>query len=161
MLELERKVKEMEEQERVFQFEEFTHETALELGLLLVQEAKRSGVRVTVDITRSGQRLFLHAMEGTTVGNEDWIRRKNNLTGRFGRSSWHTSMRLRLQGEELERDYGLPVKDYAAAGGSFPLHVKGEGILGTITVSGLPDQEDHDLVIGALQKYFDGLRQPE
>jgi uncharacterized protein (UPF0303 family) len=49
----------------------------------------------------------------------------------------------------LER-YGLPVAEYAAAGGSFPLHVEGAGIVGAVTVSGLPQRDDHELVVEAL-----------
>ena len=137
----------MEREEQELRFDAFTNEDALRLGLLMVEEAKRRGKRVTVDIAKRGQRLFLHAMEGTTVGNEDWIRRKNNVVARFGKSSWRFALELRARGEKSVAALGLPDSDYAAAGGGFPLAVRGEGIVGTITVSGLPDQEDHDLQI--------------
>ena len=46
--------------------------------------------------------------------------------------------------------YSLPDADYAAHGGSFPLNVFGTGIVGSVTVSGLPQREDHNLVVEAL-----------
>jgi uncharacterized protein (UPF0303 family) len=143
-----------EEQERELQFDGFTNEDALQLGLLVVRLAQEGGKSITVDITRKGQRLFVHAMKGTSVGNEDWIRRKNNTAGFFGKSSWRVALELRELGRSIEEEHGLDTADYAAAGGAFPIVVRGEGMIGTITVSGLPDQEDHDLVVEAIRQYL-------
>jgi uncharacterized protein (UPF0303 family) len=49
----------------------------------------------------------------------------------------------------LER-YALPVTDFAAHGGAFPIHVKGIAVIGSVTVSGLPQRADHELVVEAL-----------
>lgn len=147
-------LKQMEQEEQELRFTSFTNDTALELGLLLVEEARQNGKCITVDITRAGHRLFLHAMEGTSAENEDWIRRKNNAANHFGCSSWHIACRLRSEGTTMEEKYGLPLADYVGAGGAFPLIVTGEGQIGTVTVSGLPDQEDHDLLISALRRFI-------
>ena len=60
--------------------------------------------------------------------------------------------------------YGLPDADYAAHGGCFPIHVAGTGIIGAVTVSGLTQREDHNLVVEALclalKKDHDSLRLP-
>ncbi|HTG69470.1 MAG TPA: heme-degrading domain-containing protein [Candidatus Udaeobacter sp.] len=153
-LNINQRLQQMEQEEQELRFQSFTNENALELGLAIVEEARRNGQRITVDITRAGQRLFLHAMEGTTVENENWIRRKNNVANHFGTSSWHTACRLRSEGTTMEEKYGLPIADYVGAGGAFPLIVEGEGQIGTITVSGLPDQEDHDLLTSVLRSYL-------
>src|SRR5688500_1146460 len=125
-----------EQQERELQFDAFTNEDALQLGLLIVKLADEGGQSITVDITRKGQRLFVHAMKGRSVGNEDWIRRKNNTAGYFGKSCWRVALELRDAGRSIEEEHGLDTADYAAAGGAFPLVVKGEGMIGTVTVSG-------------------------
>jgi len=153
-LNINQRLQQMEQEEQELRFQSFTNENALELGLAIVEEARRNGQRITVDITRAGQRLFLHAMEGTTVENENWIRRKNNVANHFGTSSWHTACRLRSEGTTMEEKHGLPISDYVGAGGAFPLIVEGEGQIGTITVSGLPDQEDHDLLTSVLRSYL-------
>jgi uncharacterized protein (UPF0303 family) len=45
---------------------------------------------------------------------------------------------------------GLPPRDYACHGGSFPLKIIGIGCIGVVTVSGLPQREDHIMVVQAL-----------
>jgi uncharacterized protein (UPF0303 family) len=50
----------------------------------------------------------------------------------------------------LVERYGLPVADYASHGGSFPIRVLGAGVIGSVTVSGLPQREDHQLAVEAL-----------
>ncbi|WP_256709802.1 heme-degrading domain-containing protein [Paenibacillus sp. FSL H8-0548] len=154
MQNMDEQLKQMEQEEQELWFSSFTNETALALGLAVVKEARQNGKRITVDVTRAGQRLFLHAMEGTSVENEDWIRRKNNVSNYFGTSSWHTACRLRSEGLTMEEKHGLPVADYVGAGGAFPLIVRGEGQIGTVTVSGLPDQEDHDLLVSVLRRFL-------
>ncbi|WP_434748938.1 heme-degrading domain-containing protein [Paenibacillus amylolyticus] len=111
---------------------------------------------MTIDITLKGHRLFLHAMEGTPPDNENWIRRKNNVVNDFGSSSWHTALRLRSENKTLAQDYQLPDADYVLAGGAFPLILKEEGQVGTITISGLPDEEDHDLVTTGIRSFLEG-----
>jgi uncharacterized protein (UPF0303 family) len=122
--------------------------------MIVEEAAKRGGKGITVDITRSGQRLFVHAMEGTTVGNEDWIRRKNNVVGHFKQSSFRFATWIKNEGKTIEELYGLPDADYVASGGGFPLMVKEEGIIGTITVSGRPDYEDHNLIVDVLRSFL-------
>ncbi|AOZ94466.1 heme-degrading domain-containing protein [Paenibacillus crassostreae] len=153
-LTIRQRIEQMEKEELELQFNSFTNDTALQLGLAIVEEARLTGKRITVDITVSGQRLFLHAMEGTVAENEDWIRRKNNVVNHFGWSSWHKALEMQNEGTTLEERYGLPFIDYVGAGGGFPLVQKDKGRIGTVTVSGLPDQEDHDLLISALRRFL-------
>ena len=44
--------------------------------------------------------------------------------------------------------------DYAPAGGSFPLRIKGAGAVGTITITGMASHEDHALAFEAIEKAF-------
>ena len=48
----------------------------------------------------------------------------------------------------------LDTRDYAHHGGSFPIFLKGTGCVGTITVSGLPQREDHCLVVEIVAAYL-------
>ncbi len=76
---------ELRQQEQELQFTRFSNDTALTIGMALLQEARKRGKAVAIDITRGGLQLFHFAMEGTSVDNGEWIKRKNNVVNRFGR----------------------------------------------------------------------------
>lgn len=140
--------------EEQFQFDSFSNAMALEIGMRLEQAARDMGKAITIDISRNGQQLFQHAMQGTTADNTDWIRRKNNVVQRFAHSSFYIGQYYRSRGTTFEAHTGLDQMVYAAHGGAFPLIVRGTGMIGTITVSGLPQAEDHALVTSVLADFL-------
>jgi uncharacterized protein (UPF0303 family) len=68
---------------------------------------------------------------------------------RYFRSSYASGLMLEKSGKTVE-DNALPSADYASHGGSFPIYVNGIGCVGAVTVSGLPQRDDHNLVVEAL-----------
>lgn len=146
-------LKELRQQEEDVQFTSFSNDTALQVGLALREEVKARGKAVAIDIIRNGQQLFHFAMPGTVSDNGEWIRRKNNVVNRFGHSSYYMGIYLKNAGQTMEEKYLISSHEYAAHGGAFPLIIRGVGAVGTITVSGLPQQEDHEVVITTLKKF--------
>jgi len=144
----------LREQETELQFASFSNETALEVGLALLEAARTEGKAVTIDITRSGQQLFHYAMTGTSADNDAWVKRKSRTVQRFGHSSYSMGIALKIAGQSIEQKYLLPESEYAAHGGAFPLLIRGVGVVGTITVSGLPQAEDHELVVTTLRAFL-------
>jgi uncharacterized protein (UPF0303 family) len=149
-------LKELLQQEEEIQFSNFTNETAFVIGTALLEGAKSKGKSVTIDIARNGQQLFHYAMEGTSVDNDVWIQRKNNVVNRFGHSSFYMGISLQSKEQTMEEKYLISSSEFAAHGGAFPLIIRGVGVIGTITVSGLPQQEDHELVVTTLKKFLAG-----
>lgn len=137
-------------QERELQFPAFDLHTAWALGSWLRGAAAERGHALVVDIRRFDQPLFYAALPGTTPDNPDWVRRKSNLVARFHRSSYRIGLELQLKNTTVTEKYALPARDYASHGGSFPLTVANAGVIGSITVSGLPQRQDHELVVEAL-----------
>lgn len=144
-------------QEERLQFARFDERDAWAVGERLKTLAEERHAAVAIEVGFFGRPLFFHAMAGTTPDNVEWIRRKRNVVQRFHRSSYAVGLRVQQQGETLTERWGLPVSDYAAKGGGFPLTLDGTGCIGLIGVSGLPQREDHELVVAALA---DLLRQP-
>lgn len=140
--------------EEQLQFTAFDNDAALELGRRLIQAARDLGKAVAVDIRRNGQQLFQHAMQGTTPDNAEWIRRKNAVVERYGHSSFYVGAHYRSRGTTFEAHTGLDPAQYAAHGGAFPLILKGTGVIGTVTVSGLPQAQDHELVTSVLRAFL-------
>lgn len=134
-------------QERQLHFPAFNKDAAWRLGCLLRDLAVQRGLGVVIDIRRPMQPLFYAALQGTTADHAEWIRRKSNVTLRFQRSSYAIGLELEQKSSDLLDRYGLSVADYAAHGGSFPIRVRHAGFIGAITVSGLPQRADHELVI--------------
>jgi uncharacterized protein (UPF0303 family) len=137
-------------QEQQLQYPSFNEESAWSLGNRLRQMALKRKLAVVIDIRRVNQPLFYTALPGTTPDNVEWVRRKSNVTLRLHRSSYAVGLETEAKGTNLLERFGFPVADYAAHGGCFPLRVINTGVIGAVTVSGLPQREDHQLVIEAL-----------
>jgi uncharacterized protein (UPF0303 family) len=139
-------------QEAELLFPSFDYDTAWRLGLSLRDLALARRQSIVIDIRRFGQPhqpLFYTALGGTP-DNARWVQRKSNVVARFHRPSYAIGLMLEQANRTFSDRYNLPDADYAPHGGSFPLHVAGTGIIGAVTVSGLPQREDHNLVVEAL-----------
>ena len=134
-------------QERELQFTQFDDDAAWHLGARLREMAASRKLGIVIDVRRFGQLLFYAALADTSPDNAEWVRRKSNLVARFHRSSYAIGLEV---GPSLFEKYGLPLADFAAHGGSFPIRVHGAGVVGSVTVSGLPQRADHELVVEAL-----------
>jgi len=145
--ELQQELQNVIEQEARLVFPAFDAATAWAIGVALREAALAMGSAVAIDIRQGEQILFFHAMPGTGPGNADWARRKRNLVELLRRSSYAVGLQNRLNEHSVEAVMGLPVRDYASHGGCFPVRVDKVGHVGTITVSGLPQRDDHYLVV--------------
>lgn len=145
---------EVQAEEADLQFTQFSNETALQIGQQLVALARERQAAVTIDITRNRQQLFHAAMPGTAIDNDKWLQRKINTVYEYGTSSLHKQLEMAARGQTLEEAAALDARHYAAAGGGFPVIIKGTGLVGSIAVSGLASEEDHQLIVDELHAFF-------
>lgn len=141
-------------QEEELQFDSFNTDTAWQLGTLLKEAVEARGKAVAIDIQLFGHPLFFYAMPGTTPDNIDWIRRKRNVVERFHQSSYAVRLALKKKQTTLTDQAGLALRDHAAAGGGFPIRLRGSGCIGAITISGVPMREDHGIIVEVLAKWL-------
>jgi uncharacterized protein (UPF0303 family) len=146
-------IAQLEQQERDLMFDRFDNTDAWRLGSLLVEMAAERGLPVAIDIRRGTQQLFHAALPGSTADNDAWIERKVRVVQRFGASSFLIGRRLAAKGQRLDADLGVDPARYAAHGGAFPVRVPGVGVVGVVTVSGLPQADDHALVVEAVRRF--------
>ena len=144
----------IEEQESRLQFEHFTHDDAWQIGSLLVGWAQERSLGITIDVTKGDQQVFHAATAGTSADNDDWVARKIRTVRRFGTSSFLVGRRHAAAGTDFNTQTGLPLAQYAAHGGCFPVVIRNAGLVGTITVSGLPQADDHALVVEAIESFL-------
>ncbi|WP_426764595.1 heme-degrading domain-containing protein [Pseudarthrobacter sp. 1G09] len=136
---------------RELQFPGFSPDDALNLGLLLVELGKERNLPIAIDITKGEQVLFHVALPGATPDNEHWVRAKQRTAARYEVPSLLVGLRGRARGGRIEDNAWFDQSRYAAHGGAFPVYVPGVGAVATVTVSGLPQVADHDLVVEAMR----------
>jgi uncharacterized protein (UPF0303 family) len=141
-------------EEAELRFTRFSYDDAWAIGSVLRETARARSLPIAIDITRGGQQVFHAALPGSTPDNDAWIERKVRATLRFGCSSMYLSVKRKQSGQPLSEADGLDPQLFAAAGGCFPVRIDDVGIVGTITVSGLPQVDDHLLVTEAIRAFL-------
>jgi uncharacterized protein (UPF0303 family) len=142
-------------QEQRLRFSKFTEEMAWELGTKLRALAEARQFPIVIDIRFANRQLFHSALPGSTPDNPEWVRRKSNVVLRYLKSSYRVGRELAAKDDTLDEHRGVSPLDYAPHGGSFPIHVEGAGVIGAITISGLPQRDDHNFVVEALASFLD------
>jgi uncharacterized protein (UPF0303 family) len=158
MLELEKDRAEIiaivRKQEAMALFAAFSEETAFDLGSAIYTIARSKRSPVVINIRTSERALFHAAMPGATPDNDQWVRRKSNVVLRFHQSSLLYGQSMAEKGRTIGPEWGLDPLDFAGHGGSFPIRVKKVGVIGAITVSGLPQLDDHRMIVEALDQFL-------
>lgn len=145
---------ELEAQEARLVFHSFDEGDAWELGSALRDAALAARLPVAISIRRNGQRLFHTSLPGASADNDGWLDRKCAVVDRYGQSSLRVGEQFRVSGKSFDTDSRLDPALFAAHGGAFPVLVVGTGCVGTIAVSGLPQREDHRLVVETLERFL-------
>lgn len=144
-------IAQLEAEAEELQFPSFSFGDAWAIGSALVERGMRESLAIAIDITVNGQVLFHAGLPGSSPDNDQWLARKARVVQRFHKSSLLVAQRLKEKGDSLEGKFGLPVADYAPYGGAVALRIRGAGVVGTVSVSGLADHEDHLLAVEAMR----------
>lgn len=135
----------------------FDEQAGLRLGRILVDLALAEALPVVINIRTADRTLFHAALPGSAPLNDRWARRKSNTALMFQLPSLLVGRRLTAKDEALAR-HGLLSEDYAEAGGAVPVRVTGVGVVAVATVSGLPQVEDHKLVVRGIRALIVALQ---
>jgi uncharacterized protein (UPF0303 family) len=144
----------LKHQEDVLRFKSFDEFDAWKLGEILRNLAVQKSLPMVIDIRIGNRPLFYTALPGTTPENPDWVRRKVNTVMRFHKSSYRVGREYALKGNGFDESRGIVLLDHADAGGSFPIHLAGTGVVGAVTVSGIPQREDHNFVTEGIATFL-------
>lgn len=147
-------IKACAEQEEQFVFDSFSREDAMELGRLIAEAAReRYGAGIASGVVINGVKVFQFVDEGATVHNAEWLDRKILTVTQLGKSSLRVWAEYSDKGITLEDEHLDPF-DFALCGGGFPLTIKGVGVVGAFAASGLTHEEDHQVILDALEKFI-------
>ena len=138
------------EQEQLLRYDSFTRETALELGLKIIELAKANGWgNAAVRIIEDNATVFAYKMPGTSEENDWWMSRKLAVARRAGCSS----LRAYVEAESgLRKAFWEDRSDnYAPCGGCFPVFMTdGTAPWAYVLVSGLAHYHDHQIIADAI-----------
>lgn len=137
------------------ELDSFSNRMALDMGIKILDLAESRRQHIAIEISRLNHSIFLYVDDVLPVDKHNWLRRKANVAKQFEESSLSVKNDLKEGNMTLEETFGLDEKDFLAKGGSIPIFVKAAGMIATITVSGLHDEEDHKIIVDALRgTYF-------
>ena len=148
-------IAELEAEAAALVLDRFDETVALRLGQALVDMALAEALPVVINIRTVDRTLFHAALPGSAPLNDLWARRKSNTALMFQLPSLLVGLRNKAKGQTLARD-ALEAADYADHGGAVPILVGGAGMVAVATVSGLPQVEDHKLVVRGLKALVAG-----
>lgn len=139
-------------QEQELQFSAFSNQTAIQVGSAILARAQSMDKQITVDIRKNGNVLFHAKMDENGPGNDRWITRKINVVNHFGHSSYYMNVLYKSWNTTIQENAFVDPMEYAAEGGCFPLLIRDAGAAGTISVSGLSGEEDHEMIVAVLEQ---------
>ncbi len=148
-------IAELEAEAAALVLDRFDETVALRLGQALVDMALAEALPVVINIRTVDRTLFHAALPGSAPLNDLWAQRKSNTALMFQLPSLLVGLRNKANGQTLARD-ALDAADYADHGGAVPIRVRGAGMVAVATVSGLPQVEDHKLVVRGLKALIAG-----
>ena len=127
---------------------------AVTIGEIAVELAKRESLAISIEVRLGEWTVFHTALPGAKPDQPSWIARKARVVLATG----HSTMLERVKAEEAEIDwyatYGLPEETHAIHGGGLPLNVSGQGLVGILLISGLPQVEDHLFGIRVITEFL-------
>lgn len=143
----------LKRQEEILRFSQFSEDDAWTLGCQMRARAAERKLPLVMDIRIGIRPLFYAAMPGTTPENPDWVRRKINTVYRFEASSYRIGLEYKAKSNPFDQSRGIDPMQYAPAGGGFPIRMAGS-VVGAVTVSGIPQRDDHNFVVESLSAFL-------
>ena len=124
------------------------------LGRRMADTALERGLPILIQVRFGSRLVFVASLPGSTASNDGWAERKSRVVARFEQSSLLVRLLNERDGTTVNERHSLPVEQYAAHGGAFPLRVEGTGVVGSVVVSGLPQLDDHAFVVEMLEAHL-------
>ncbi|KRM96017.1 hypothetical protein FC19_GL001083 [Liquorilactobacillus aquaticus DSM 21051] len=141
---------EISEQEKTATLNHFTLSDVPKLVNVIKKVSKENYQKIVVEIYKGSRLVFLSAGDQTTAENNLWAKKKYNVVAQYEHSSLYEKTVYNADNKVFFESSGCSPTDYAIVGGGFPLNVSTVGFSGVLVISGLTDEEDHELAYAAL-----------
>lgn len=134
---------------KLITFEKFDNEDAYQIGCKLVEKVKKENLKnIRIRVVLGCDIVFQYLMNGKS--GDTWLNRKQNTVELFKLPSYQV-----WQENETSHCYEQYVNDerYAICGGGYPIVVD-DNMIGSIIVSGLAHDEDHQIIVDVINEYM-------
>ena len=146
--------KQLLDEEQFFTFDNLTPANALEIGEIAKSLGLLKRLPIAVEV-RLGDWIIYHAsLPGSTVENQGWIDRKARVVMLKHHSTMYERVSAEERGVDWHKENNLFDETHAIHGGGLPLITKGDGFVGVLLISGLPQLEDHLLGVEVLTEFL-------
>jgi uncharacterized protein (UPF0303 family) len=147
------------EEERRLVVAALDERVAVSLGRLMLDRALQDSLGAAIEVHLRGRLVFRACLPGTNDENEPYLAGKRRWVEQSGHSSLLGSLAYRREHPEIGTGHGARVAEVGPFGGGVPLRTVSGELAGVAIVSGLTEEEDHELAIWGLEQLV-GTRQP-
>lgn len=115
------------------------------------QRMTKDNLEIGYEVYSNNKPLLYFAHPSLSKDKNNWILRKRNVVETFGQSSKEIAEKNNNNLENFSLKYGYSSKDFALVAGAVPIRDTNNVIVGTLTVTGLAPDEDHQLALDVLE----------
>ena len=142
------------QEEKILELPNLSISDYLEIGEIAKSFGTQRGLPIAVEV-RIGDWIIYHAsLPGSTSENQWWIDRKARVVLLKHHSTLYERVSAQERGVDWHKENNLLDETHAIHGGGLPLITKGEGFVGVLLISGLPQVEDHLLGVEVLTEFL-------
>jgi uncharacterized protein (UPF0303 family) len=127
---------------------------ALEIGQIAASIGAEHGLPIAVEVRIVDWIIYHASLPGSTVENQGWIDRKARVVLLKQHSTLFERVSAQERGVDWFAENNLTDATHAIHGGGLPLITQGDGFVGGLLISGLPQIEDHLLGVKVLTEFL-------
>ena len=126
----------------------------LEIGEIAKSLGMARNLPIAIEVRRGDWIVYHVSLPGSTSENDWWISRKARVVMLKHHSTMYERISAQERGVDWHKENALLDETHAIHGGGLPLITKGEGFVGVLLISGLPQVEDHLLGVEVLTEFL-------
>ena len=139
---------------KTLQLSSLTQAEALEIGAIAQEIGLDRNLPIAIEVRMKDWIVFHASLPGSTPDNDSWIARKARVVNATGNSTMYERVLAEEQGINWYESHGVTEETHAVHGGCLPLNVTGQGMVGMLLISGLPQVQDHLLGVEVIAEYL-------
>jgi uncharacterized protein (UPF0303 family) len=131
-----------------------TVKDTLEIGEIAKSFGAMRDLPIAVEVRLGNWTTYHVSLPGSTAENQWWIDRKARTVMLKHHSTMYERVSAQERGVDWHKENNLLDETHAIHGGGLPLITKGDGFVGVLLISGLPQVEDHLLGVEVLTEFL-------